>query len=186
MSVRSLTPLGSPSDVTALVGTRPEGGRTPRGQPSRSQRGHAGDQFAGETGSGSCARAFLDTLAHGVFLRWPPCKAAGGRAHHQPEECATPLSTRVGTRPRPKAKRLYPRGSGGGRFAEENPAAVVALASLLATIASPARLLLHKSESSASSPIVHAVSNLIRLGRKDGVVAEYVEDDARQQPVGMN
>jgi len=68
----------APSDVTALVGTRPE--RGPQllvdGRLDRSADVLV-DQFAERDGLKLLRpRFFLDTLAHGVFLRWPPCKAA--------------------------------------------------------------------------------------------------------------
>ena len=68
----------APSNVTALVGTRPE--RGPQllvdGRLDRSADVLV-DQFAERDGLKLLRpRFFLDTLAHGVFLRWPPCKAA--------------------------------------------------------------------------------------------------------------
>ena len=90
------------SDFAALVRTRAERG------PQLLVHGHLDrdadvlvDQFAERDGLKLLRSDRLaDTLAHGAFLRWPPCQAAVGRALHQPEECATSLfSTRPGTRP---------------------------------------------------------------------------------------
>src|SRR5262249_49454827 len=67
------------SDVTALVGTRPQ--RGPQllvDGPLDRDADVSVDQFAERDGLKHLrARIFLDTLAHGAFLRRPPWHAAG-------------------------------------------------------------------------------------------------------------
>src|SRR5262249_35811490 len=66
------------SDVTALVGTRPQHGPQllVHGRLDRGANVLV-DQCAQRDGLKRLRpRIFLDTFAHGVFLRWPPCKAA--------------------------------------------------------------------------------------------------------------
>src|SRR4030095_15031302 len=68
----------APTDFTTLVRTRTERGPQPlvHGRLDRSADVLV-DQCAGRDGVKlMCPRIFLDTLSHGVFLRWPPCKAA--------------------------------------------------------------------------------------------------------------
>src|SRR5215813_6498657 len=65
-------------EVTALVGTRPQ--RRPKllvDGPLDRDADVSVDQFAERDGLKHLrARIFLDTLAHGAFLRWPPWQAA--------------------------------------------------------------------------------------------------------------
>src|SRR6266481_3973298 len=93
----------APSDVTALVGTRPE--RGPQllvdGRLDRSANVLV-DQFAERDGLTLLRpRFFLDTLAHGVFLRWPPLPGGALVVHFTNRKNAPLLfSTILGTRPR--------------------------------------------------------------------------------------